>query len=67
MSGHPLDLCECGDYRRDHEGGEGRCLRLDHEIPCGRFDLFGAHGGGEVGEEKGETLMREVAQEEEGN
>ncbi len=23
--GHPLDSCECGDYRRDHENGTGPC------------------------------------------
>jgi hypothetical protein len=21
----PYDICQCGDYRRDHEGGTGRC------------------------------------------
>lgn len=22
---HPWDICECGDYRSDHENGTGRC------------------------------------------
>lgn len=22
---HPLDTCECGDYRRDHLDGDGPC------------------------------------------
>lgn len=25
ISGHPLDECTCGDYRRDHDGGSGPC------------------------------------------
>jgi hypothetical protein len=23
--GHPLDECECGDYRRNHKDGTGPC------------------------------------------
>lgn len=43
---HPLDVCKCGDFRREHSGGVGRCrmpndashgfktcelFRLDHD------------------------------------
>jgi hypothetical protein len=26
---HQLDVCQCGDYRRDHENGTGRCKMPD--------------------------------------
>lgn len=39
----PLDECECGDYRREHEGGTGRCRMPDdlcHGFkPCLQFRL----------------------------
>jgi len=35
---HPLDECECGDYRRDHLNGTGPCT-----FNKGAFDL--THGG----------------------
>lgn len=40
---HPLDICECGDYRRDHDGEIGRC-RLPNDLThgfkeCHRFRL----------------------------
>lgn len=41
-----FDACECGDYRRDHDGlhGAGRC-RLANDLthgfePCTSFRLF---------------------------
>ena len=39
---HDLDLCECGDYRRDHKGGTGACNLngLGHGMTgyrCNRF------------------------------
>ena len=41
---HPLDVCDCGDYRRDHENGVGRCTMPDdlcHGFrPCFRFVLW---------------------------
>lgn len=37
---HAEDLCECGDFRRQHEGGIGRCLLEHSHQPCGRFALF---------------------------
>ncbi len=41
---HPLDVCDCGDYRRDHENGAGRCAMPDdlcHGFkPCFRFVLW---------------------------
>jgi hypothetical protein len=45
MRAPELDICECGDYRRDHEGGTGRCIFRDHHIldpelnRCDRFRL----------------------------
>jgi hypothetical protein len=48
------DICECGDYRRDHEGGTGACTFPPDQVaghePCRRFQLQlrskagGAHG-----------------------
>jgi hypothetical protein len=39
-----LDACHCGDYRRDHVDGKGRCkLNWAHSIgegPCSEFRLF---------------------------
>lgn len=26
---HPEDICSCGDYRRDHAGGNGGCIFTD--------------------------------------
>lgn len=26
MATHPNDTCDCGDYRKDHAGGIGRCI-----------------------------------------
>ena len=38
-----IDLCECGDYRRDHDGGAGRCRMLNNIThgmqPCRAFRL----------------------------
>ena len=42
-AGHPLDECDCGDYRRDHIDGTGRCTmpdNLSHGFkPCLKFRL----------------------------
>jgi len=39
----PLDVCVCGDYRRDHENGTGPCtfgLDLSHGFTdCAEFRL----------------------------
>ncbi|WP_305096438.1 hypothetical protein [Croceibacterium aestuarii] len=39
----PFDICECGDYRHDHEGGEGACTLPPDTMPgfkpCRRFRL----------------------------
>jgi hypothetical protein len=39
----PYDICKCGDYRRDHEGGIGRCTLPADTMPgfrpCVRFRL----------------------------
>ncbi len=39
----PYDVCECGDYRRDHVNGTGRCRMpndLNHGFrSCERFVL----------------------------
>lgn len=44
---HPLDTCYCGDARRDHVDGTGRCLMPDdltHGFqPCTRFRLVEAY------------------------
>jgi hypothetical protein len=38
-----FDVCECGDYRHQHENGEGRCKMPDdlcHGFqPCLKFRL----------------------------
>lgn len=36
---HPFDVCYCGDYRHQHEGGKGRCKLggLCTPSPCQRF------------------------------
>ena len=42
--GHPLDECDCGDYRRDHINGLGRCTMpndLNHGFEaCHKFRLW---------------------------
>lgn len=47
-SGHELDICECGDYRRDHVDGSGRCKMPDdltHGFePCLEFKLGYEYG-----------------------
>lgn len=39
----PYDICECGDYRRDHEGGRGACTFPPDPVPghepCKRFRI----------------------------
>jgi len=49
MSAHPLDECTCGDYRKDHADGEGRCCMPDDlthgKKPCFRFELAFPHEG----------------------
>jgi hypothetical protein len=39
----PYDICECGDYRRDHDGGTGACTlpadTVPGFVPCRRFAL----------------------------
>lgn len=42
MPGHILDVCECGDYRHQHERGGGRCKlgSLCAPTPCQKFRLF---------------------------
>lgn len=42
---HPLDTCECGDYRGDHVDGHGRCKFSvgawgDGHSGAGRCDQF---------------------------
>ena len=43
MSEHPEDICNCGDYRRDHpDNGACKLNGLGHNIPdykCERFRL----------------------------
>jgi hypothetical protein len=43
MSASPYDICTCGDYRRDHEGGTGRCTLPADAVhgfrACTRFQL----------------------------
>jgi len=43
MREHDLDECQCGDWRRDHENGHGRCRAADdlnHGFqPCWKFVL----------------------------
>lgn len=40
------DICECGDYRHDHEGGTGACIFKGHGIlddelnRCNEFRLW---------------------------
>lgn len=49
-SEHPLDECECGDYRRDHVGGRGACSmpnNMSHGFQrCERFRLSKPFAGG---------------------
>lgn len=39
-----FDICECGDYRREHRGAGGRCIMADdlcHGFePCWAFRLY---------------------------
>jgi hypothetical protein len=42
---HPLDICYCGDYRKDHQDGTGACKfsggwRGDGHNGAGRCDRF---------------------------
>lgn len=44
---HELDICECGDYRRDHVGGTGEC-RMPNDLShgfrrCKEFRMFRPH------------------------
>lgn len=44
----PLDLCFCGDYRRDHKDGKGACIfsvgsRGDGHFGSGYCDAFRLH------------------------
>jgi hypothetical protein len=40
---NPYDICVCGDYRRDHEGGTGPCTFSADQVaghePCRGFRL----------------------------
>jgi hypothetical protein len=40
---NPYDICVCGDYRRDHEGGTGPCTFPADQVaghePCRAFRL----------------------------
>lgn len=38
---HPLDVCRCGDFRHQHEGGTGRCKLGSRCTPfgCRRFRM----------------------------
>lgn len=38
------DVCECGDFRKQHEGGVGKCMLAEQcsPTPCQRFRLAGA-------------------------
>lgn len=42
MGSDPKDVCECGDYRDQHEADEGACKLngLGHGFPGGRCDAF---------------------------
>jgi hypothetical protein len=42
---HPLDTCKCGDYRRQHVDGVGRCKleELCTPTPCQKFRLSRAY------------------------
>lgn len=42
---HPVDVCYCGDYRKDHKDGSGVCIftvnaRGDGHHGAGRCDKF---------------------------
>lgn len=45
LAAHPDDVCMCGDYRKQHHKGTGRCLLEDGCKPgrCQRFRLFRPH------------------------
>lgn len=40
--GNDLDVCCCGDYRRSHKDGVGRCMlgKLCRPVPCTKFRLY---------------------------
>ena len=45
MNDNDLDVCECGDYRKDHKGGTGVCIFSDGTVGdghhgAGRCDQF---------------------------
>lgn len=42
IDAHDLDTCMCGDYRRQHVNGAGRCMlnELCTPTPCRKFRLF---------------------------
>lgn len=45
VDAHSLDVCECGDYRRDHVDGQSRCKfsigsRGDGHSGAGSCDQF---------------------------
>jgi hypothetical protein len=46
MNAHPEDICYCGDFRKDHKDGTGRCIFNDEVRdghggagPCYQFRL----------------------------
>lgn len=44
-SAHPLDICYCGDYRKDHKNGMGACIfnsgsRSDGHFGSGTCEKF---------------------------
>lgn len=60
---HPHDECECGDYRKDHADGAGRCCMpndLTHGFQtCSRFRLaFTAEGPGSREAVRAATIAR---------
>ncbi len=42
LAASSYDVCECGDYRHQHDGGEGRCMlgSLCQPARCLKFRLF---------------------------
>lgn len=44
---HLTDICECGDYRRNHEDLTGRCMLANNLVhgfqPCKSFRLSRVH------------------------
>jgi hypothetical protein len=47
VESHPLDVCVCGDYRKQHKDGVGACMcnGLGHggAPACYRFELSSRH------------------------